>query len=196
LGYGAGFCVRQPLNGGGHDAARVVATFAGFPAVNLLQRIGDGLARDDGLTRACALSGRAVTGGAGGDSARGVSRKPDGGWWGRGAGHDGWRGKARVPGGDSAAAVLIQTTGDARHDVVGPQAAGIVLHLLLQIALIQTGEARDGVSVAFAFQPMTGEAGVCRSARAAAHGDQFAGSRKGAVSSARRGVACREQQAE
>jgi len=196
LGYGAGFCVRQPLNGGGHDAARVVATLAGFPAVNLLQRIGDGLARDDRLARARPLSGWAVTGGAGGDSARGVSRKPDGGWWGRGAGNGNWCGQARVPGGDSAAAVLIQTTSDARHDVVGPQAAGIVLHLLLQIALIQTGEARYGVTVAFAFQPMTGEAGVCRSARAAAHGDHFAGGRKGAVSDARRGVARREQQAE
>jgi hypothetical protein len=196
LGYGAGFCVRQPLNGGGHDAARVVAALADFPAVDLFQRIGDGLARDDRLTRARALSGRAVTGGAGGDSARGVSRKPDGGWWGRGAGHDGWRGKARVPGGDSTAAVLIQPTGDARHDVVGPQAAGVVLHLLLQITLIQTGEARDGVTVAFAFQPMTGEAGVRCSAGAAAHGDHFAGGRKGAVSNARRGVARREQQAE
>jgi hypothetical protein len=44
--YGAGFWVRKRFDGGGHDAARVVAAFARFPAVDLFKRIGGGLAGD------------------------------------------------------------------------------------------------------------------------------------------------------
>jgi len=59
----------------------------------------------------------------------------------------------------------------------------------LQIALIQAGQARRRDAVAFAVQPVTGEAGVARAARAAAHGDDLAGSLERAVGRARRGVA-------
>jgi hypothetical protein len=50
------------LDGGGHDAAWIVAALAGFPAVDLLQRIGDRLAGHDRLAFARALSIGAVTG--------------------------------------------------------------------------------------------------------------------------------------
>jgi hypothetical protein len=163
------------LNGGGHDAPRVVAAPARFPAIDLLQRIGGGLARDGRLAFARALACGAVAGGAGGDPAAGVSGDPDG----RGGGGGPRprlvvRGQTGVPGRDGATAVLVQTPGDPRHDVVGTPAAGVVLHLLLQIALIEPGQARRRIPVALAIQPVAGEAGVARPAGAAAHGDHFA----------------------
>ena len=67
-GYGAGFFFRQMLDGGGHDAARVVTALAGLPAVDLLQGVGGRLAADRGLAFARALSLDAVTAGAGDDA--------------------------------------------------------------------------------------------------------------------------------
>jgi len=65
------------LDGGGHDAAGIVASLAGLPAVNLIQRVGGGLSGDSRLARTCALSFGSVAGGAGGDAARRVAVKPD-----------------------------------------------------------------------------------------------------------------------
>jgi hypothetical protein len=56
------FCGRQFLDGGGHDAAWIVAALAGFPAVDLLKRIGDRLAGHDRLAFTRALSIGAMTG--------------------------------------------------------------------------------------------------------------------------------------
>lgn len=104
------------------------------------------------------------------------------------------RGQTGVPGRDGATAVLVQTPGDPRHDVVGTPAAGVVLHLLLQIALIEPGQARRRIPVALAIQPVAGEAGVARPAGAAAHGDHFAGRGEAPVRHPRRGVAGGERQ--
>jgi hypothetical protein len=163
------------VNGGGHDAARVIAAPARFPAIDLLQGIGDGLARDGRLALARALACGAVAGGAGGDPAARVSGDPDG----RGRGGQRRprlvvRGQTGVPGRDGATTVLVQAPRDARHDVIGTPTAGVVLHLLLQIALIQPGQARRRIPVALTIQPVAGEAGVARPAGAAAHGDHFA----------------------
>jgi len=65
------------LDGGGHDAARVVAPLTGLPAVDLLQSIGGGLPGDDRLTRACALAFGSMAGGAGGDPSCCVAGQPD-----------------------------------------------------------------------------------------------------------------------
>ncbi|MNI55760.1 hypothetical protein D3C73_1107310 [compost metagenome] len=94
-----------------------------------------------------------------------------------------------VPGRHDAAGLGVKAARHASHDVVGTQAAGVILHLLLQIALVQTRQARRGNAVAFAFQAVTREAGVARAARAAAHGDDLAGRLKGAIGLARRRIA-------
>ncbi|MNI17967.1 hypothetical protein D3C73_713590 [compost metagenome] len=138
-----------------------------------MQRIGSGLPGDDRLTFARALALSPMAGGAGGDPARRVAGQPDRR---QGAGRilDGGRGQSGVPDGHGAAGARIQAARHAGHDVVRAQTAGVVLHLFLQIALIQTGQARRRNAVAFALQAMTGEAGVGRTARAAAHGDDLA----------------------
>lgn len=69
--------------------------------------------------------------------------------------------------------MLIQSARNARHDVVGAQAVGVVLHLLLQIALIQPCQARRGHAVALTVQTMATEAGVVRAARSSPHGDEL-----------------------
>lgn len=74
------------------------------------------------------------------------------------------------------------------------QAGGVVLHLLLQIALIQARQTRRGHAVALAMHSVAGEAGVVGAARPAAQGDDLSGRGEGAVRLARRGVAGGEEQ--
>ena len=74
------------------------------------------------------------------------------------------------------------------------QARGVVLHLLLQIALIQARQARRRHAVALALHAVAGEAGIVGAARPAAQGDDFSGRGQGAVRLARRGVAGGEEQ--
>jgi len=105
-------------------------------------------------------------------------------------------GQSRVPGRHDAASLGREPARNSGHDVIGADAAGVILHLLLQIALVQTRQARRGNAVAFAFQAVTREAGVARAARAAAHGDDLAGRLKGAIGLARRRVAGGEGQSQ
>ena len=121
--YGAGFWVRKRFDGGGHDPTRIVAALARLPAVDLLQGVGDGMARDLGIA---ALTGtltvRAMAGGAGDDAARGVAIEIDRRRGGYGLRLDLWNGQGRIVGRDLAPALLVQSLGDAGHGVIGTQA--------------------------------------------------------------------------
>lgn len=192
-GYGAGFWVRKRPDGGGHDAARIVPAVAGLPAVQLLQQIGIGLAGDLRIAAvARAFAVRPVTGGAGDDPARRIAAQID--RWRRRGGAAPRRGHGGVIVGDRPAAVGVQRLGDPRHLIVRPEARGVILHLFLQIAGLQPGQARCGRAVALALQPVAGKAGVGRPAGAAAHGDDLAGAAEGAVRPAGRGIARRHGQ--
>lgn len=89
---------------------------------------------------------------------------------------------------------MIQRLGDGGHLVMWTQSGNVVLHLFLQIALIQPRQARRRHPVALALHAVTGETGVFGAARPAAQRDHLSGRRKGAVRLARRSVAGGEQQ--
>ena len=74
------------------------------------------------------------------------------------------------------------------------QSGNVVLHLFLQIALIQPRQARRRHPVALALHAVTGETGVFGAARPAAQRDHLSGRGEGAVRLARRGVAGGEEQ--
>jgi len=98
-------------------------------------------------------------------------------------------GQRCVVGRDLAPTLLIQRLRDAGHGVVGTQAGGVVFHLFLQIAGVETRQTRRRHAVSAAVQTVAGETGVRRTARAAAHGDDLAIGREGAIRLARRGIA-------
>jgi len=183
------------LHGRGHDAARIVATLPRFPAIDLFQRIGRRLARDGGVSAAAALALGAMTASAGDNAARLIADQPQGRrrtgqgrCWGVGRRHGGVIARDRPSSG------LIQVFRHLRHDVVGTQAGGVILHLLLQIALIQPRQTRGSDAVALALQAVAGEAGVGCATRTATHGDDLTRGGEGAIRLARRGVARSQRQ--
>jgi hypothetical protein len=128
------------------------------------------------IGRADAFAGDAVAYGAGGNAAarRALQiddRRRRGGLAGRrrGSGREGG-----VPGGDGASICVVQPAGDLAHHRVLPNVGGVVLHLLVKISRVQSGQPRRGDAVAFAPEAMAGEAGDARSAFASAHGDDLA----------------------
>lgn len=74
------------------------------------------------------------------------------------------------------------------------QARGVVLHLFLQIALVETRQPRRGYAVALALHAVAGETGVVGAAWPAAEGDHLSGRGKRAIRLARRGVAGGQEQ--
>src|SRR5690606_35517017 len=129
--------------------------------------------------------------------ADGAGRGPDRGRGGRGRRRGGNRHRG-VPGRNGAAVVVVQPAGGLVHDGIAPEARGVVLELLLQIAGVEAGEAGDADAVAHAVEAVATEAGVGRAAVAAAHGDDLAVGREGPVGAVSGGGAGRgrEEQTE
>nr|WP_313001812.1 hypothetical protein [Brevundimonas sp.] len=88
---------------------------------------------------------------------------------------------------------MIQRPGDPGHGVVGADAQRVVVELFLEIAGVQARQSGRSPAVAAAVQAVTGEAGVRRPAGAAAHGDDVAAGREGAIRPSGRGIAGGEQ---
>jgi len=76
--------------------------------------------------------------------------------------------------GDLLAIRAGQLAGDRPHDEMLAPTIGIVVELALEIARVETGEARRVAAVAFALRPVAGEAGGLRPAIAAAERDYLA----------------------
>jgi hypothetical protein len=74
---------------------------------------------------------------------------------------------------------LAEAARDRAHDVVAAHARSVVLHLLLQIAHIQPGEARRGDPVALPVHAVTRKTGIGGPAVAAAQRNQLPRRRQG-----------------
>jgi cytochrome c2 len=95
--------------------------------------------------------------------------------------------------GDALAVLGAQLAGDIFHLGMAAPARGIIVHLPVEIAETEIGEARRAGAVAGAVEAVAGEAGIGCPGAAAAQRDQFAGGGKRiAVLAASRAAACRE----
>jgi hypothetical protein len=156
----------------GHNPARVVATLPFLPAMQLVDRIAGRLARDRRIAETDAQTVRPVTRGATGHAPRGVAgqierrRRTD--WTPRLR-----RGHVSVELRYRPAVAVIQPPRHFPHHHILPDVPGVVLHLLLQIACVQTGQSRHADSVTGAVQTVAAEAGVGRTALPATHGDDL-----------------------
>jgi hypothetical protein len=72
---------------------------------------------------------------------------------------------------NGSASPVVERLGDRPHHLVRADPGSIVLHLLLQVAGVETGQARDRDAVAHAVEAVAGEAGMSCSTGAAAHRD-------------------------
>jgi len=122
------------------------------------------------LGRAYTLPLGSMAGGAGRETPPGIASRPE--RWRRPiADVAARRRQARIIERNGAASPVVKRLGDRPHHLVWADARGVVLHLLLQVAGLEAGQAGDRDAVAHAVEAVAGEAGVCRSAGAATHRD-------------------------
>lgn len=154
--------------------ACVVATLGAPPTVHLFDRICGGLGRQRGVAKTLSLAGRAVTSGAGRQSARVVAPQVQG-RCGGGRGRCGaWGRQACIPLRHGATVITGQPAGDGCHRRIRASARGVVLKLFLQVARIHPRQAWDADAVAAAVQPVAQKTGVGGTAVASAQGDKLA----------------------
>lgn len=149
------------------------------PGVELGGDEWGGLAGKRWAARADPFAPRAVTARAGRQAARGVAavierralagRKT-------GAGEIGRR-QAGIEAGDLGSRFAVQPQGDGAHRRVLASSARIIVDLAVEIAGIEPGEARRITAIALAGKAVASNAGVRRTAIAAAQSDEF--SRRG-----------------
>ena len=185
---------RKPAADRTHLAERIIFPLARAPCGKLRLEIGRRLASKRRIRR-IAFAVRAVTACAGRETARGIAVQVE-----TRAFRSGFRGSARrrgeggIIGRDLRAVGVGESERDRAHQAMLAPPIDIIVELAVEIARIESGEARARAAVAFAAETMTGEAGRGCARVAAAERERLAGGAK-RVGMGRR-VASREREEE
>lgn len=185
---------REQAADAAHLAQRVIVALRFAPRAKLTRDIGGGLTgqrRISGIAHAA----HTVARGAGRQSPRGIALVVEAGAR-RNSGFDrpGYRLPRCVESRHLRAVVVAELAGDCSHRRMLAATVRIIVELAVEIARVESGEARRVAPVAFALQPVTGEAGRFGARIAAAHRDRLA---RRAEAIGRRGrLACGQEEQE
>lgn len=164
-----------------HGAVRIAPPFARAPSPELVGDIVGGLSRQRRIARPCARAPFAMARGARLQPPRGVARVVEAGRFGsagRRARQGRCTGRPALPGvvfGDADPRTVVEPAGDPLHLRMAPLAGCVEFELAQDVALVETGEARNNRPVSSAVEAVTGDAGSLRTGVSPAHRDEFAG---------------------